>query len=141
MVSNIILALEVDDGVVVVAAVVEALRTGILKDITGEKEERFKSYIEEFDRVLGGGIVPGSLILVGGDPGIGKSTLMLQICKNLSLANKNVLYRWVKQYLETGTIVEKRGCGSKGRPKKYTDKPLEEMTKDELIERLRNFYV
>ena len=39
--------------------------------------------IEEFDRTLGGGIIPGSLILVGGDPGIGKSTLMLQMCSNL----------------------------------------------------------
>ncbi len=63
-----------------------------LKDITGEKEERFKSYIEEFDRVLGGGIVPGSLILVGGDPGIGKSTLLLQVCRNLSEKGNEVLY-------------------------------------------------
>ena len=62
-----------------------------------------------------------------------------EIVRKYDLANKNVLYRWVKQYLETGTIVEKRGCGSKGRPKKYTDKPLEEMTKDELIERLRMY--
>ena len=44
------------------------------------------------DRVLGGGIVEGSLVLVGGDPGIGKSTLLLQMCRNVSAAGKNVLY-------------------------------------------------
>ena len=63
-----------------------------LKEITGEKEERFATHIEEFDRVLGGGIVPGSLTLVGGDPGIGKSTLLLQVCKQLADADKEVLY-------------------------------------------------
>ena len=46
----------------------------------------------ELDRVLGGGIVQGSLVLVGGDPGIGKSTLLLQVCRNLSAAGKKVLY-------------------------------------------------
>ena len=44
------------------------------------------------DRVLGGGIVPGSLVLVGGDPGIGKSTLLLQVCRNLSSQGISVLY-------------------------------------------------
>ena len=44
------------------------------------------------DRVLGGGIVVGSLVLVGGDPGIGKSTLLLQMCRNLSDEGKKVLY-------------------------------------------------
>ena len=48
--------------------------------------------MEELDRVLGGGIVPGSLILVGGDPGIGKSTLLLQVCRNLSDKALDVLY-------------------------------------------------
>ena len=47
--------------------------------------------LDELDRVLGGGIVPGSLVLVGGDPGIGKSTLLLQVCQRLS-AEKQVLY-------------------------------------------------
>jgi len=55
-----------------------------LSDISTEQEFRIKTGITEFDRVLGGGIIPGALILVGGDPGIGKSTLMLQICKNIS---------------------------------------------------------
>ena len=51
-----------------------------------------KTELVELDRVLGGGIVPGSLVLVGGDPGIGKSTLLLQVCQKLSAMNKKVLY-------------------------------------------------
>lgn len=46
----------------------------------------------EFDRLLGGGITPGSLILIGGDPGVGKSTLLLQICQNLASENRQILY-------------------------------------------------
>jgi DNA repair protein RadA/Sms len=49
-----------------------------------EHTERWKSHIDEFDRVCGGGLVPGSVILVGGDPGIGKSTLLLQVMAHLS---------------------------------------------------------
>lgn len=63
-----------------------------LKTVTSGKEERFATEIEEFDRVLGGGIVPGSLTLVGGDPGIGKSTLLLQVCQKLAAKGKEVLY-------------------------------------------------
>ena len=54
-----------------------------VSQISLDEEDRIKTGIEEFDRVLGGGIVKGSLVLVGGDPGIGKSTLLLQICKYL----------------------------------------------------------
>ena len=57
--------------------------TVTLNNIETEKEYRINTKIKEFDRVLGGGIVPGSLILIGGDPGIGKSTLMLQMCRDL----------------------------------------------------------
>lgn len=46
----------------------------------------------ELNRVLGGGVVPGSMVLVGGDPGIGKSTLLLQVSAQLTLTNKKVLY-------------------------------------------------
>ena len=53
-----------------------------LKDISFEEEARFKSKIPELDRVLGGGFMPGSFVLIGGDPGIGKSTLTLQIGKS-----------------------------------------------------------
>ncbi|MCR4752344.1 MAG: DNA repair protein RadA [Eubacterium sp.] len=55
-------------------------------------ENRIRTGIGELDRVLGGGIVLGSLILFGGDPGIGKSTLLLQVCRNLGEQNKTVLY-------------------------------------------------
>lgn len=55
-------------------------------------EKRTSTDFKELDRVLGGGIVTGSLILVGGDPGIGKSTLLLQVCRNLSAQNISVLY-------------------------------------------------
>ena len=63
-----------------------------LAEIQTEKEERTATGIGELDRVLGGGIVGGSLLLVGGDPGIGKSTMLLQVCRLLSLAGKKVLY-------------------------------------------------
>lgn len=56
------------------------------------KEHRMTSGMPELDRVLGGGIVPGSMVLVGGDPGIGKSTLLLQVCKNLAGQHVSVLY-------------------------------------------------
>lgn len=54
-----------------------------MRDIDTENEERYKTGSKELDRVLGGGIVKGSLVLLGGDPGIGKSTILLQICNNL----------------------------------------------------------
>ena len=63
----------------------------VLSQISLEDEERTLTGYSELDRVLGGGIVRGSLVLVGGDPGIGKSTLLLQVCRNLSVS-KNVLY-------------------------------------------------
>lgn len=63
-----------------------------LKEIGLEKEERINTKIKELDRVLGGGIVKGSLVLVGGDPGIGKSTLLLQICQTIGEQKKSVLY-------------------------------------------------
>jgi len=64
----------------------------LLSDVTSVHEERFKVGIEEFDRVLGGGIVRGSVILIGGDPGIGKSTLSLQSACLLSQQGHKVLY-------------------------------------------------
>jgi len=57
-----------------------------------EKDNRFLTGIQEFDRVLGGGLVPGTLVLVGGDPGIGKSTLMLQALYGLANQGHKVLY-------------------------------------------------
>ena len=68
------------------------LRAVPLSQVQTEAEERVSTHINELDRVLGGGIVPGSLILVGGDPGIGKSTLLLQVCRELARTEKKVLY-------------------------------------------------
>ena len=63
-----------------------------ITEVTIEAEDRYTTGISELDRVLGGGIVKGSLTLVGGDPGIGKSTLLLQMCRNLSAMGERLLY-------------------------------------------------
>ena len=63
-----------------------------LFEVSSKEEERIGTGIPELDRVLGGGIVRGSLTLVGGDPGIGKSTLLLQVCRNLANKKHKVLY-------------------------------------------------
>ena len=65
--------------------------TGLF-EVSMEEEDRSSSGIPELDRVLGGGIVKGSLTLVGGDPGIGKSTLLLQICRYQANSGKKVVY-------------------------------------------------
>lgn len=64
----------------------------LLSSVKSETESRISSGIGELDRVLGGGIVPGSLVLVGGDPGIGKSTLLLQTCREIVNQGKKVIY-------------------------------------------------
>lgn len=63
-----------------------------ITEVTREDEPRLTTKLSELNRVLGGGIVPGSLVLVGGDPGIGKSTLLLQLSAILAADNKKVLY-------------------------------------------------
>ena len=63
-----------------------------LSQIEMTYDKRVSTDMKELDRVLGGGIVQGSMVLVGGDPGIGKSTLLLQVCRNLSEHNIKVLY-------------------------------------------------
>ena len=63
-----------------------------LRDVDVTEESRIKTGMEELDRVLGGGIVAGSLVLASGDPGIGKSTLLLQMCRNLAENGTSVLY-------------------------------------------------
>ena len=63
-----------------------------LSKVKASDDERITTEMKELDRVLGGGVVKGSLVLVGGDPGIGKSTLLLQVCRNLSNRNLPILY-------------------------------------------------
>lgn len=70
----------------------EAKEPAVLSQVSLTIEDRLQTGIEELDRVLGGGIVPGSLTLVGGDPGIGKSTLLLQVCQKLAEQKRKVLY-------------------------------------------------
>ncbi len=70
----------------------EAAMPVTLSSVNTGEQMRYSTGLGELDRVLGGGLVPGSLVLVGGDPGIGKSTLLLQVCRNLAEDGKNVLY-------------------------------------------------
>ena len=63
-----------------------------MNDVTITKETRVKTGLDELNRVLGGGVVPGSLVLIGGDPGIGKSTLLLQVSGQLANTGGTVLY-------------------------------------------------
>lgn len=71
---------------------IEYMEPSRISEIETNEEERIKTGMQELDRVLGGGIVQGSLVLVGGDPGIGKSTLLLQVCQTLTTQGKTVLY-------------------------------------------------
>src|SRR5438132_2931517 len=64
----------------------------LYNEIESQDDVRITSGVTEFDRVLGGGIVPGTLVLIGGDPGIGKSTLLLQVADRLSTSGAVVLY-------------------------------------------------
>ncbi|MBI2251707.1 MAG: DNA repair protein RadA [Armatimonadetes bacterium] len=72
----------------------------LISEIFCQTEERLTTFLKEFDRVLGGGIVKGSLILIGGIPGIGKSTLLLDIAGNISKNSKRVLYVSGEESLE-----------------------------------------
>jgi DNA repair protein RadA/Sms len=69
-----------------------AVPPGRLRDVATNPLERYRTGLPEFDFVLGGGIVPGSMILIGGEPGIGKSTLLLQAAARLETAGRTVLY-------------------------------------------------
>ena len=85
------LVAEEKHGAVKKAAPAAARTVSTLNQIKTDLEVRSKTGLSELDRVLGGGLVKGSLVLVGGDPGIGKSTLLLQICQHLS-ESKKILY-------------------------------------------------
>ena len=70
----------------------EAASPTSILEVTTTEDARISTGMKELDRVLGGGIVRGSLTLVGGDPGIGKSTILLQVCRNLTLTGVKILY-------------------------------------------------
>lgn len=90
-------------------------RPTLLSDVDLEKEPRILTDMKEFNRVLGGGVVPGSLVLVGGDPGIGKSTLLLQTSERMAAAGKKVLYLSGEESVrQTKMRAERLGAGSKG---------------------------
>lgn len=91
-----------------VKKLVKDVNVTTLDAIKMQEEQRIKTEISELDRVLGGGIVKGSLVLVGGDPGIGKSTLLLQCCRNLSEQKKKVLYISGEESLQQIKIRAKR---------------------------------
>ncbi|MBR1623123.1 MAG: AAA family ATPase, partial [Pseudobutyrivibrio sp.] len=82
----------IDKTAVKVRAKVADVKPTKIIEVTASNEQRISTDIDEFDRVLGGGIVPGSMVLVGGDPGIGKSTLLLQTCQKLCNLGVNVMY-------------------------------------------------
>lgn len=79
-----------------------------LKEISHVQTPRMTSHIQEFDRMMGGGVVPGSLTLVGGDPGIGKSTLMLQIANTFARQGLLVLYICGEESVEQTSLRAKR---------------------------------
>lgn len=69
----------------------EHYKPTLLADVQSSEDERYKTGLKELDRVLGGGIVKGSVVLLGGDPGIGKSTILLQVCNNVD-KDKKIIY-------------------------------------------------
>lgn len=81
-----------------------------LNTVSLDEEKRLQTGMQEFDRVLGGGIVPGSLVLVGGDPGIGKSTLVLQAAQQLSSAGHKTLYVSGEESLKQLKMRSERLC-------------------------------
>lgn len=95
------------------AASEKAAKPMRIKDVEKVRFDRIKSGIEEFDRLMGGGIVPGSLTLVGGDPGIGKSTLMMQLSERLASQGLTVLYVCGEESVEqTSLRAERLGISS-----------------------------
>lgn len=87
---------------------IEKVEVAQLSAIELREDQRIHTKIKELDRVLGGGIVKGSLTLIGGDPGIGKSTLLLQVCKELTDQKKHILYISGEESLQQIKIRAKR---------------------------------
>ncbi len=91
----------------------------LLKDVEARLEDRLKTGIQELDRVLGGGIVTGSVVLVGGDPGIGKSTISLQVSNKLTEQGHTVLYVSGEESVAQTKLRAERLAAGKGRGNLY----------------------
>ncbi|MEM1282468.1 MAG: DNA repair protein RadA [Chlamydiota bacterium] len=87
---------------------VESAKPVRLKEVSLEEAPRLKTHVSEFDRLMGGGVVPGSFALIGGDPGIGKSTLMLQLSNVLAKQGLLVLYVCGEESVEQTSMRAKR---------------------------------
>ena len=115
--------------------------------IDNDVQERFPSGYNEFDRVLGGGVVPGSLVLIGGDPGIGKSTLLLQVANKLSHSLPRILYVSAEESgqqvklrasrLDVSELEPKSGNGKNGKATAKKENNLYVMPETDLEEILR----
>ena len=101
-----------------------------LSEIEFREDERTHTGIGELDRVLGGGIVKGSLVLIGGDPGIGKSTLLLQMCHTLSARNQTVLYISGEESLQQIKMRALRLSGDAGDMLLFCETDLEAIQKE-----------
>ncbi|MEY8390402.1 DNA repair protein RadA [Lachnospiraceae bacterium] len=108
------------------------LRPTKISEIDMQTRERMQTGFGELDRVLGGGIVPGSLVLVGGDPGIGKSTLLLQVCRNLT-KDRDVLYISGEESLQQIKMRAQRIGEFSDRLRLFCDTGLERM--EQVVER------
>src|SRR5437868_2869690 len=91
-----------------------ASRPVLLKDVSGEVEARRRTGIAEFDRVLGGGVVDGSLVLLGGDPGIGKSTLLLMALERLAQERTALYVSGEESLQQTRLRADRLGVKSAG---------------------------
>lgn len=100
-------------------------KASYIEEINIKESERYSTGFSEFNRVLGGGIVPGSLILIGGDPGIGKSTILLQVCINLSKNGLKVLYVSGEESLKQIKIRANRLANIKGELKFLSENVLD----------------
>lgn len=112
----------------------EQLKPTKISEIDMNTKERMNTGFDELDRVLGGGIVAGSLVLVGGDPGIGKSTLLLQVCRNLA-ENRDVLYISGEESLQQIKMRAQRIGQFSDRLQLFCDTSLERI--EQVVERVK----
>ena len=106
-----------------------------LKEIGGGQEVRVPTGFPEMDRVLGGGVVKGSMILIGGDPGIGKSTLLLQAAANMAKEGRSILYVSGEESLQQIRLRAERVGGASDTLKFYCETDLDDVRETVLVEK------